>query len=141
MILPAAYSFVGLLTLTGVKRLEKIVPEQIQPASPDQIVAGETHDFAHFFTMARSEAMNLAVLASRLFLQRAPQATFEGVKQEFTAFMTCGEPGERQSAELGFCGLYDRFAARMVGFAVNRGELQQDPEVLEFLPGKWLRLR
>ena len=85
--------------------------------------------------MPGPETMDLAVLAGRLLLQGATQAALKGVKQEFTAFFTCGEPVERQSAELGFCGLYDPFAVCMVGFAVNRGELQQDPEILDFLAG------
>ena len=72
LLLPAVYTFVGLLTLTGVKRLEKIVPEQIQPAAPDQVLAGETHDLADFFTMPGLEAVDLTVFAGRFLFQRTP---------------------------------------------------------------------
>jgi hypothetical protein len=54
--------------LTRVKQLEKIVPEQIQPAASDQVLSGEAHDFANFFTMAWLEAVDLTVLAGRLLL-------------------------------------------------------------------------
>ena len=85
--------------------------------------------------MSRLEAVDLAVFAGRFLLQRAAQAALEGIQQEVMAFITSGEPGERQPVKLGFFGGYDRFAARVVDPAIDRSELQQDPEILDLLAG------
>jgi hypothetical protein len=125
--------------LTRVKQLEKIVPEQIQTATPDQVLTGEAHDFAYFFTMPWLEAVDLTVLASRLLLQGAPQPAVKCIQQECAAFITNRKFAKRQPLEVRQIGQYDRSAALVVGLAVNRGKLQEDLEVLDFLLGKWLQ--
>lgn len=115
------------------------MPEQIQAATPDQVLTGEAHDFTNFFTISRLETVDLTVFAGRFLLQRAPQPAVKCIQQEFTAFIANGKFAKRHPLEFRFIGQYDRSAALVVGLAVNRGELQEDLEVLDFLLGKWLQ--
>ena len=109
------------------------MPEQIQAATFNQVLTGETHDFAYFFTMSRFETVDLTVFAGRFLLQRAPQPAVKCIQQECTAFIANGKFAKRHPLEFRFISQYDRSAALVVGFAVNRSELQEDLEVLDFL--------
>jgi hypothetical protein len=55
------------------------------------------------------------------------------------AFITNRKFDKRHPLEVRFIGQYDRSAALVVGLAVNRGKLQEDLEVVDFVLGKWLR--
>jgi hypothetical protein len=79
------------------------------------------------------------MLAGRLLLQGAPQPAVKCIQQECAAFIANRKFAKRHPLEVRFIGQYDRSAALVVGLAVNRGKLQKDLEVLDFLLGKWLK--
>ena len=63
------------------------MPEQIQPATLDQILTGETHDFTNLFAMPRLVAMHMTMFADRSFLEGATEPTVKGVKKKVSAFI------------------------------------------------------
>jgi hypothetical protein len=109
------------------------VPEQIQAATPDQVLTGEAHDFTYFFTMSWFETVDLTVFAGRFLFQRAPQPAVKCILQEFTAFIANGKFAKWHPLKFRLDSQYDRFAALMVDLAVNRSELQENFKVLDFL--------
>ena len=117
------------------------MPEQIQATTFDQVLTGETHDFAYLFSMSWFEAMDLTMFAGRFLFQRAPQPAVKCIQQECAAFVADRELAKRQPLDLGVVSDYDRFVACVFDLAVNRSELQQHLKVLDFLAGEWLRLR
>src|SRR6056297_2434129 len=70
----------------GYRVLEPIMPQEVQSAALDQILAGKTHNLPDLIPMTRAVAVNVAVLAARPLLQWAAEPAFEGIFQEFVAF-------------------------------------------------------
>ena len=95
------------------------MPEQIEPAALDQVLAGKTHDLSDLRAILRLVAMHRTMLAERLFLKRAAQASFKSIKQKFTTFVTDGRLVQRQVLQVVLADRDCRLVAGMLFPAVN----------------------
>jgi hypothetical protein len=82
------------------------MPEQVDPPPANQSFPGKSHYFPDFFPMPRPIAVDMAMLAGRLRVQGAHQASFESIKKEFPTLGT--EPNLLKSPawKIGFPQLY-----------------------------------
>ena len=114
------------------------MPEQIDSPSPDQVLAGEAHDFPHPLPVPGAVAVNMAMLADRFRIEGAPQSSGKGVGKKLPAVRT--KPASLQAKPLEF-GLIRLEAVpfaliRMMGSAIHRGEKGKHLEVLAFPAGQ-----
>ena len=75
------------------------MPEQVQAAAPDQVLAGKAHDFSYLLPMPGLEAVDLTVFAGRFLFQGTAQPPLECIEQEFTALIADGKLAERHAPE------------------------------------------
>jgi hypothetical protein len=94
-------TFLALSALTRVKRLEKIVPEQIEPAAFDQILPGKAHDLTHLLSIFRLVTVYGAMFADGFVVERAAQSALKSIKKKFAAFFTDRKFLQRQVLQSG----------------------------------------
>jgi hypothetical protein len=117
--------------LTGVKRLKKIVPEQIEPTALDQVLAREAHNLTNLFTMAGFIAMNSTVLANRFLLKGTTQSTVKSIEHEFTTLFTDRILVKRERLQPRLIsGCSDTFSVMLLG-TINRCKLQKDLKIFD----------
>lgn len=114
------------------------MPEQIQPAAPDQILTGETHDLANLCAIFRFVTVDRTMFAEWFFCEGAAQSSFKSIKQEFTTFRTNGILLQGQFLQVGLAGRDDCTVVGMLYPAVDCGKLQQDLEILDLFAGQRL---
>jgi len=107
---------------------EKVMPKQIKATTTDEFFTRKAHNFTHFFAMARSVAMDLAVLTAGLGVEGAAPPALKGIGEEFG---TCGAVVVR------VCGgqikiSLDQCPPRMMMFAINLGKKRQKTQVFRF---------
>jgi hypothetical protein len=64
------------------------VPEQVKPATLDQVLPGKTHDLTYFFSMSWLEAMDSAMFANGFLFKRATDPTLKSIEKKLTTFTT-----------------------------------------------------
>ena len=112
------------------------MPEQIKPSTLDQVLAGKPHDLTYPLAILWLVAMYVAMLAGRLFLQRAAQSTLKGVKKKIRAFLADRRPLQRQELQLRLISCQDCLGTVMLYSTVDCSELQQHLEVLDLFAGQ-----
>lgn len=83
-----AYRITGALTLTSVKILKKVMPEQIKTSAQNKTASREAHDFANLFTVNGLIAVDRALFTDRLRIERTAAPPGDGIVEEFTATIT-----------------------------------------------------
>jgi hypothetical protein len=125
--------------LTGVKRLEKIMPEQIEPAAFNKVLAGEAHNFSNLCAVAGCIAMYCAVFANRLFLERTTKTSFKSIKQKFPALLTNRILVQGKALQPGFVSGHSSSISSMTVGTINSSKLQKQLEVFDFFTRQWLQ--
>jgi hypothetical protein len=124
--------------LTGINISEKIMPEQVESATLDQVAPGETHHLTHMFTMPRPVTVNMTMFAGRFLGKRTTQPTLECIEQKFTAGSTDRVLAQREWPQRRII-TGDRVTRLGVMHpAVNSGELQQHFEIFDFFAAQGL---
>lgn len=113
-----------------IKKLKKVVPEQIEATPLQQPFSGKTHNLAHLLAMSRPIAVDRAMFAGRLGLEGTLQAPLAGVEEEVPACRAEGKAFEADVPQLRRQRRPINSGAGMVRPTPDTGEKGEQPQVL-----------